>query len=128
MMTGDLVTFVRSVLRVGAAALGLALLAPLTPAQAQSDSVWNPKPDKAADVVLPMPGTFRMVFVRVPVPGKGAGRDYFGGTERIFELGSDKSRPEPFEAPRLARVGGSFKTTGGDWYMAVGKYEVTIGQ
>src|SRR5262249_24828979 len=37
-------------------------------------------------------------------------------------------QPEPFEATRTVRVGGTFKTTDGNWLLAVGKYEVTIGQ
>src|SRR5262249_24814672 len=95
-----------------------------TAVQAQlPESVYNPHPTNE-DLVLPLPGAYKMEFVRVPVLGKG----YWGTSERIFEIGSDKLKPEPFEAPRTARIGGNFKTPAGKWFLVIGKYEVTIGQ
>jgi hypothetical protein len=109
-------------------AMGLSLLPALlsaTSAQAQAPdaAAYNPRPAKE-DVVLPMPGGYKMVFVRVPVAGKG----YWGGAERILEVGGDKQKPEPFESNRTVRIGGNFKTDAGAWYLVFGKYEVTIGQ
>ena len=93
-------------------------------AQAQApEAAYNPRPAKD-DVVLPMPGGYKMVFVRVPVAGKG----YWGGAERILDVGSDRQKPEPFEAARTVRIGGNFKSADGAWFVVFGKYEVTIGQ
>lgn len=88
-----------------------------------ADPAFNPKPD-SGDVLVPMPGNFKMVFVRVPVPGRGV----LGGGERIFEIGGDRNATQPFEYPRSARIGGNFSTAAGDSYLVFGKYEVTIGQ
>jgi hypothetical protein len=103
----------------------LLLLCPsAVPVRAQPlEASYNPRPAKD-DVVLPMPGGYKMVFVRVPIAGRG----YWGGAERILEIGSDKQNPEPFEANRTVRIGGNFKTSEGAWFLVFGKYEVTIGQ
>lgn len=108
--------FIRALAAV--AVFGLSTLPGLS-----NDQSYNPQPAKD-DIILPMPAGYKMVFVRVPVPGTG----YWGGTDRIFEMGGDPKKPEPFEVARNVRVGGNFRTSVGKWYLAFGKYEVTIGQ
>jgi formylglycine-generating enzyme required for sulfatase activity len=107
-------------IRVVAASVFLAL-AP-TPGHTD-EQAYNPRPAKD-DVILPMPGGYKMVFVRVPIPGTG----YWGAADRVFEMGGDPKKPEPFEVARTVRIGGNFRTAAGKWYLAFGKYEVTIGQ
>lgn len=107
------------------AALAGGLLAPLALVHAvlAQDPAWNPHPGDG-DVVVPMPGAYKMVFVKVPVPGKGV----YGGNERIFELGGDKQSPSPYQYPRQMRIGPTFRPADGEGFLVFGKYEVTIGQ
>lgn len=95
----------------------LAFAAPVT----ADERAYNPHP-AANDIILPMPGGYKMVFVPVSVPGKG----FWGGSERIFDVGSKTKRP--FEPGRTVRIGGSFLKGGDSWILVTGKYEVTIGQ
>jgi hypothetical protein len=88
-----------------------------------NELAYNPRPAKD-DIVLPMPAGYKMAFVRVPIPGTG----YWGSSDRVFEMGGDPKKPEPFEVARTVRIGGNFRTAAGKWYLAFGKYEVTIGQ
>src|SRR5256885_11386105 len=88
------------------------LAAGLVTSQAVTQSnepAFNPRPARE-DIVLPMPGGYKMVFVRVPVPGKG----YWGGRERIFDVGGGKQLPAPFEASPTVRVGGHFQDNPGN--------------
>ena len=103
-----------------AAAAALLLAGPRAEAQ---DPAWNPHPGNG-DIVVPMPGDYKMVFVKVPVPGKGN----FGGAERIFELGGDKQSPSPYQYPRQVRIGPTFRQAAGEGFLVFGKYEVSIGQ
>src|ERR1043166_4161137 len=114
-------TRLRSALIRTVAAIFVYALSPI-PAFA-NDQAYNPRP-APDDIILPMPGGYKMVFVRVPVPGTG----YWGGADRVFEMGGDPKKPEPFEVARSVRIGGNFRTGAGKWYLAFGKYEVTIGQ
>jgi hypothetical protein len=105
----------------GLAAAAVLALSPL--AAAANEQAYNPRP-ASDDVILPMPGGYKMVFARVPVPGSG----HWGAADRIFEMGGDPKRPEPFEVARSVRIGGNFRNAAGKWYLAFGKYEVSIGQ
>ena len=62
---------------VRSASLTIAVfLLTILPAQS-NEPAYNPR-RSAEDIVLPMPGGFKMVFVRVPVPGSG----HWGNADR----------------------------------------------
>jgi len=85
------------------------------------ESAYNPQP-AAGDVILPMPGGYKMVFRKIAVPGDG----YWGKGERILVLGDEDTTV--FSPKRTVRIGANFRNGNSDWYLVIGKYEVSIGQ
>lgn len=86
-----------------------------------NETAYNPHPADG-DIVLPMPGNYKMVFRKVLVPGNG----FWGRSERIMVLGDEDTTA--FSPKRTIRIGANFRNRDRSWYMAIGKYEVTIGQ
>ncbi|HRD77787.1 MAG TPA: SUMF1/EgtB/PvdO family nonheme iron enzyme, partial [Hyphomicrobiaceae bacterium] len=117
------ISFLKRPLGVAALAGLIVTGAALPLAFAQQEAAYNPHP-APGDVLLPLPGGWKIAFTKVPVPGRG----FYGGSDRIMEIGGDKQSPNPHEHPRQVRIGANFFDKSGAGYILVGKYEVTIGQ
>lgn len=101
---------------------GNGLLVGVALAEVPPQTMYNPKPAEN-DLVLPMPGEAEMVFLRVPVPGKG----FWGDQDRIIQIGD--AAGGIFEGLQRTQISGSFPVDKGDiWEIVLAKYELTRGQ
>lgn len=87
------------------------------------EPAFNPHPHPN-DVEIPMPGGLKMLFQPVQLEGTGD----IGGSERVFQIGGDKSPQQFSEYPRLSRIGSSIVSRSGKPFLLFGKYEVSIAQ
>jgi formylglycine-generating enzyme required for sulfatase activity len=87
---------------------------------------YNPHPD-ADDFILPMPGSFQMVFRKVLIPG---GAEFWGHPDRLVKVGDIQGHGQEqdiFEGVQKLPIAGTFMDDQ-HWYYYLGKYEVTVGQ
>jgi len=102
----------------------LSLLVVIVPASwgaSPAEELFNPQPAED-DIVLPMPDDAMMVFRRVPVPGRG----FWGDPSRVIQLGD--ATGGVFEGLQRRQIAGSFADEQGQWYLIIGKYELTVAQ
>lgn len=112
-------------------ALGLCLVMPTALAETQNPIIWPKKfydpqpaaPDRAADLILPMPCGGAMAFRPVEIPAA----DWLD--DRPVELGHSDAERGYKEGRRLSHLAGSFSVPGnGARLYYIGKYEVTADQ
>ncbi|MGM0983383.1 MAG: SUMF1/EgtB/PvdO family nonheme iron enzyme [Pseudomonadota bacterium] len=99
----------------------LLVVAPASWGASPAERLFNPQPAED-DIVLPMPDNATMVFRRVPVPGQG----FWGGPSRVIQLGD--ATGGIFEGLQRRQIAGSFVDDQGQWYLIIGKYELTVAQ
>lgn len=84
-----------------------------------SPTSYNPKP-AIDDLILPMPEGVSMVFRAVKVPGSG----FWGDPARVIQIGDASGGI--FEGLQRTQISGSFPSSDGrDWFIYLGKYELT---
>jgi formylglycine-generating enzyme required for sulfatase activity len=99
----------------------LIVVAPASWGTSPAEQLFNPQPAED-DIVLPMPDNAMMVFRRVPVPGRG----FWGDPSRVIQLGD--ATGGVFEGLQRRQIAGSFVDDQGQWYLMIGKYELTVAQ
>jgi len=104
--------------------LGFAIILAASAALAapRQDDRFNPQPADD-DVILPMPGGLEMALRKIVVPG----REFWGNPERVIRIGDETG--DIFEGAQRVTIAGSFTTENAtDWWIYIGKYEVTKAQ
>ncbi|MBB3192400.1 SUMF1/EgtB/PvdO family nonheme iron enzyme [Halomonas cerina] len=99
----------------------LLVVVPASWGASPAERLFDPQPAED-DIVLPMPDNAMMVFRKVPVPGRG----FWGDPSRVIQLGD--ATGGVFEGLQRQQIAGSFVNDEGQWYLMIGKYELTVAQ